>query len=108
MRKVPNDWRKASVKSCLQKGQEGGPGKLPASQPHLHPWKHDGTAHSEDHHLAPESKGGYWEWSAWIHPEEMLLDHSDTLYDGMAECVDERRAVGGVCLDFNKVFDTVL
>lgn len=103
---VPNGWRKAKINSCLQKGQEGESGKLPASQPHFHPWKGDGTAHFEDHQ-APEGKQGYWEWSAWIHQEEILLDQSDAFYDGTAGWVDERRAVGGVYLDFSKVFDTV-
>ncbi|PKU43698.1 rna-directed dna polymerase from mobile element jockey-like [Limosa lapponica baueri] len=34
----------SQCQSSLQKGQEGGPRKLQACQPYLHPWKGDGTA----------------------------------------------------------------
>lgn len=34
----PENWRKVNV---IQLGQEGGPRKLQASQPHLYPWKGD-------------------------------------------------------------------
>jgi len=59
---VPEDWRKANVtpvfkkgkkedsQGALQKGQEGGPRELQANQPHLHPGKDDGAAHSGGHH----------------------------------------------------------
>jgi len=58
---VPEDWRKASVASSLQKGQEWGHRELQASQPHLHPWKGDGAAHSGGHHQASGGKEGYQE-----------------------------------------------
>ena len=36
--------------SNLQKGQEGGPSELQASQLHLHPRRDDGATHSGGHH----------------------------------------------------------
>jgi len=44
----------------LQKGQEGGHRELQAGQPHLHPVKDDGAAHSRGHHQA--SGGKWWLW----------------------------------------------
>ncbi|GAB0206587.1 hypothetical protein GRJ2_003124300 [Grus japonensis] len=46
---VPEGLEESQRHSSLQKGQEGGPRKLQASQSHLHPWKGDGTAHSGGH-----------------------------------------------------------
>ena len=44
MREVPEDWRIASVTLVFKKGnKEDWSGKQQASQPHLHPWKGDGT-----------------------------------------------------------------
>jgi len=56
---VPEDWRKSSVTPIFKK--EGGPRELQAGQPHLHPVKGDGAAHSRGHHQLSGGKGGYQE-----------------------------------------------
>ncbi|GAB0183985.1 mitochondrial enolase superfamily member 1 [Grus japonensis] len=43
---VPEGLEESQCHSSLQKGQEGGPRNLQASQPHLHPWKDDGATYS--------------------------------------------------------------
>jgi len=58
---VPEDWRKANATPIYKKGQEGGPRELQDCQPHLHPLKGDGAAHSRGHHQASERKEGYQE-----------------------------------------------
>jgi len=47
--------------SNLQKGQEGGPRELEASQPHLHPGKGDGAAYPGGRQQASGGKEGYQE-----------------------------------------------
>ena len=64
--------------SNLQKGQEGKPRELQASQPHLHPGKGDGAAYPGGHHEASGRKEGYQEWSAWIHQGEIMPDQSNS------------------------------
>ena len=49
------------AKWFCQKGQDGGSEQLQASQPHLHPWKGDGTVCSGCHLQAIERKEGYHE-----------------------------------------------
>ncbi|XP_040400941.1 uncharacterized protein LOC121063970 [Cygnus olor] len=49
---VPEEWKTASVMLVFKKGQEGRHGQLRASQPHLHPWKGDGTAFPGGHFQA--------------------------------------------------------
>ncbi|GAB0205426.1 WD repeat-containing protein 36 [Grus japonensis] len=93
--------------SGLQKGQEGGPRELQASQPHLHPWKGDAIAHSgvmskhvEEKKVIGSSQHGFTK-------EKSCLTNLTAFYDGMTGWVDEGRAVGVVCLDVSKAFDTV-
>ena len=45
----------------LQKGQEGRPRELQASQPHLHPRKGDRAVHPGSHQQASGGKEGYQE-----------------------------------------------
>lgn len=47
--------------SHLQKGQERGPGKPPASQPHLRPWKGDRIGHFVCHCQACRREEGHQE-----------------------------------------------
>jgi len=53
-------WR-SQCHSSLQKMQEERPRELQAGQPHLHPRKDDGAAHSGCHHQASAGKEGYQE-----------------------------------------------
>ena len=50
---VPEDWRKANVTPVFKEGKKEEP---QASQPHLHPWKGDGAAHSGSHLQASGGK----------------------------------------------------
>ena len=56
---VLEDWKKPST-THFPKGQEGGPGKLQVSQPHLHPWKGDGADYSRCQ-LQVNGRKGYQE-----------------------------------------------
>lgn len=49
--------RCVTCQSCLQKGQEGESRELQAHQPHLDPWKGDGTANPGNHFQTLERHG---------------------------------------------------
>ena len=52
---------KSQCRSNLQKGKEGESRELQSGQPHLHPGKDDGAAHSGVHHQASGGREGYQE-----------------------------------------------
>ncbi len=49
MGEVPEDWRKNDITPVFKKGKKEDPGNYRSSQPHLCPWKGDGTAYSGCH-----------------------------------------------------------
>lgn len=56
---------KRKCHSSLQKGQDGGPGVLEDSQPHLRPWKPDGGHNPGNNVYVYESQEGDLKYSTW-------------------------------------------
>ncbi|KAJ7410561.1 rna-directed dna polymerase from mobile element jockey-like [Willisornis vidua] len=58
---VPDAWRNSNVTPIFEKGEKADLEKLPASQPHLHTWKGDGTDDSRGPHQVCKRKESHWE-----------------------------------------------
>lgn len=54
-----------------------------------------------------KDSGSASSWSVWLEQGEVMLDNLVDPHGEVIGLVEERRAVGIVCLDFSEAFDTV-